>query len=84
MLGILTVHNFDSTRMGASVSAAKTGDELIVFSERGAGVVSVARHTFNLPRAYASHALLVSAHDDRPHMQPLLYQAVAQQPMIEP
>ena len=94
MLGILTVHNFDPMHMAASVSAAKTGDVLMVFSEhgkppqlctiaryfheRGGIVVSVTRHTSNPLRAYANHALLISAHDDEAHIQPLLYQAAAQ------
>ncbi|QOW25632.1 MurR/RpiR family transcriptional regulator [Lysobacter sp. H23M47] len=94
LLGILTVHNFDPAHMAASVSAACEGDVLMVFSEhgkppplcyiarsfqeRGGSVVSVTRHTSNPLRAYADIALLVSAHDDQVHIQPLLYQAAAQ------
>lgn len=94
LLGILTVHNFDPAHMAASVSAACAGDVLMVFSEhgkppplcyiarcfreRGGTVVSVTRHTSNPLRAYADIALLVSAHDEEVHIQPLLYQAAAQ------
>ncbi len=94
MLGILTVHNFDPIHLAASVSAAKPGDVLMVFSEHGKPpqlctiarhfrehggiVVSITRHTSNPLRAYATHALVVSAHDDEIHIQPLLYQAAAQ------
>ena len=41
-------------------------------------VVSVTRHTANPVRSRADMSLLVSAHDDRAHIQPLLYQAVLQ------
>jgi len=41
-------------------------------------VVSVTRHTANSVRSRADMSLLVSAHDDRPHIQPMLYQAVLQ------
>ena len=36
------------------------------------------RHSANPVRAHADMSLLVSAHDDRAHIQPLLYQAVLQ------
>jgi DNA-binding MurR/RpiR family transcriptional regulator len=42
---------------------------------RGGGVISVTRHTANPLRAHADMALLVSAHDERPHIEPLLYQS---------
>lgn len=91
MLGILAVHNFDTAHMTASVSAAGLGDVLMVFSEHGkqaslcrigryfqqqrGKVVTVTRHTSNPLRAHADHALLVSAHDERPYIEPLLYHA---------
>ena len=94
LLGILTVHNFDTAHMTASVSAAAKGDVLLVFSEhgkqpalcqigrafgeRGGTVVTVTRHTSNPLRAYADIALLVSAHDDRAHIEPLLYHSALQ------
>ena len=94
LLGILTVHNFDTAHMTASVSAAGKGDVLLVFSEhgkqpalcqigrtfgeRGGTVVTVTRHTSNPLRAYADIALLVSAHDDRAHIEPLLYHSALQ------
>ncbi len=91
LLGILTVHNFDPAHMAASVSAAGAGDVLLVFSEHGkqpalchisryfreqqGRVVTVTRHTSNPVRAHADLALLVSAHDERPYIEPLLYHA---------
>lgn len=94
LLGILTVHNFDAARMTANVSAASPGDVLVVFSEHGnhpalckisryfrerrGQVISVTRHTANPLRTLADVALLVSAHDDRPYIQSLLYQSVLQ------
>ncbi|MGQ4659710.1 SIS domain-containing protein [Lysobacter sp. F6437] len=94
LLGILTVHNFDTAHMTASVSAARAGDVLLVFSEhgkqpalcqigrlfrqRGGSVVTVTRHTSNPLRAHADLTLLVSAHDDRTHIEPLLYHSALQ------
>jgi DNA-binding MurR/RpiR family transcriptional regulator len=91
MLGILTVHNFDTAHMTASVSSAGLGDVLLAFSEHGkqaslcqitryfqqqrGKVISVTRHTSNPLRAHADIALLVSAHDERPYIEPLLYHA---------
>lgn len=94
LLGIPTIHNFDAAHMTASVSAATGGDVLLVFCEDGAQtalsqichqfrkikgkVVTVTRHTSNALRAHADLALLVSAHDDRPHIEPLLYRSALQ------
>ena len=94
LLGILTVHNFDTAHMTASMSAAGAGDVLLVFSEhgkqpalcqlsryfreQGGRVLSITRHTSNALRAHADIALLVSAHDDRAHVEPLLYHSALQ------
>ena len=94
LLGIPTIHNFDAAHMTASVSAAAAGDVLLVFCEDGTQialsqichqfhkikgkVVTVTRHTSNALRAHADLALLVSAHDDRPHIEPLLYRSALQ------
>lgn len=94
MLGILTVHNFDTAHMTASISSAAPGDVFLVFSEYGtqpalceisryfreAGgtVITVTRHNSNPLRAHADVSLLVSAHDERPHIEPVLYQAALQ------
>jgi DNA-binding MurR/RpiR family transcriptional regulator len=94
LLGILTVHNFDTARMTANVSAAGKGDVLLVFSEHGnhpalckiaryfrerrGKVISVTRHTANPLRTLADLALLVSAYDELPYIQPLLYQSALQ------
>ena len=93
-LGILAVHNFDAAHMASSLSAAKLGDVLLVFSEHGmqaslshlcryarelqALVVTVTRHSGNALRAQADLPLLVSAHDERAHVEPLLYQSALQ------
>ncbi|MEO5962585.1 MAG: MurR/RpiR family transcriptional regulator [Thermomonas sp.] len=89
LLGILTVHNFDPAHMTASLSAATAGDVLLMFSEHGmqpalcqlgrhfreqqGRVVTITRHSSNALRAHANVPLLVSAHDERPHIEPLLY-----------
>jgi DNA-binding MurR/RpiR family transcriptional regulator len=91
LLDILTVHHFDAVLMTASIASASKADVLLIFSEHGqqpalckigrqfrerqGKVVSVTRHTANPLRAHADHALLVSAHDERSHIQPLLYQS---------
>lgn len=95
MLGMTTVQSFDITRMTASISGADAGDVLLVFSEhgnhpalckvgrffreQGGRLLTVTRHTSNPLRALANIALLVSAHDDRPYIQSLLYQSALQQ-----
>jgi DNA-binding MurR/RpiR family transcriptional regulator len=94
LLGILTVHNFDTAHMTASLSAAAPGDVLVVFSEHGrqpalcqlcryvrdgrGTVVSVTRHTSNALRAHADLALLVSAHDELAYVEPMLYHSALQ------
>lgn len=94
LLGILTVHHFDAVLMTAGVAAANYGDVLVAFSEHGqqsalcqigrefrehrGKVVSVTRHTANPLRAHADETLLVSAHDERAHIEPLLYQSALQ------
>jgi DNA-binding MurR/RpiR family transcriptional regulator len=93
-LGILAVHHFDAVLMASSISTAASGDVLLVFSEQGTQpalqqlcrqfrerhgkVVSVTRHTANPLRAQANISLLVSAHDERSHIEPLLYQSALQ------
>ena len=47
-------------------------------AEQRGKVVTITRHSSNALRAHADVALLVSAHDDRPHVAPLLYQAALQ------
>jgi DNA-binding MurR/RpiR family transcriptional regulator len=94
MLGIPAVHQSDPVLMSSNLSIAAEDDVLVVFSEHGkqhalnqiarqfrdrkGKVVSVTRHSANPLRAHADLSLLVSAHDDRAHIQPLLYQAVLQ------
>ncbi len=94
LLGILAVHHFDPALMAAGLSGADRDDVLLVFSEQGheptlgrilqefkpriGRVISVTRHSANPLRMQADHALLVSAHDERTHIAPLLYQAALQ------
>ncbi|PJK13861.1 transcriptional regulator [Lysobacteraceae bacterium NML07-0707] len=94
LLGILAVHHFDPALMAAGLSGASERDVLLIFSEQGqqpmlgrilqdfkphiGAVISVTRHSPNPLRMQANHALLVSAHDERPHIAPLLYQAALQ------
>lgn len=95
LLGIPVICHTDPVLMSSALAIAAKGDVLILFSEHGrqpalghterqfherrGKVVSVTRHTANPLRAHADMSLLVSAHDDRAHIQPLLYQAVLQQ-----
>ena len=94
LLGILTVHNFDPAHMTASLSAAAADDVLLVFSEQGmqpslcqlghhfrakrGKLVTITRHSSNALRAHAVVALLVSAHDEHAHIEPLLYHSALQ------
>jgi DNA-binding MurR/RpiR family transcriptional regulator len=47
-------------------------------SERHGKVVTITRHNSNALRAHADVALLVSAHDERAHIEPLLYHSALQ------
>jgi DNA-binding MurR/RpiR family transcriptional regulator len=94
LLGIPVVCHADPVLMSPAMAIAGKSDVLVLFSEHGrqpvlsqterqfrAGrgkVISVTRHSANPVRAHADLSLLVSAHDDRAHIQPLLYQAVLQ------
>ena len=94
LLGTLALHHADAVPMTASISGAERGDVLMVFSEQGqhaafnqlcrqfrerqGKIVSITRHTSNPLRAHADATLLVSAHDERSHVQPLLYQSALQ------
>lgn len=91
LLDILTVHHFDAVLMTTSIATATPDDVLVVFSEYGnqpalcqlsrgfrerqGKVVSVTRHNANPLRAHSDQSLLVSAHDERAHIEPLLYQS---------
>jgi DNA-binding MurR/RpiR family transcriptional regulator len=94
MLGVAVICHVDPVLMGSALAIAGKNDLLVLFSEHGqqpalcqterqfharrGKVVSVTRHSPNPVRAHADMSLLVSAHDDRAHIQPLLYQAVLQ------
>jgi len=95
LLGFLAIHHFDPVLVPAEVSTSQPDDVLLLFSERGEAatlcqlarifrarggkVVSVTRHTANPLRAHADLSLLVSAHDEARHVEPLLYHAALQQ-----
>ena len=94
-LGILAVYHFDPVLMPTSLANASREDVMMVFSEYGrrtvltelsrlfstrvGQVVSVTRNTPNPRRAHADLSLVVSGHDERPHVEPLLYHAALQQ-----
>ena len=94
-LGILAVYHFDPVLMPTSLANAGREDVMLVFSEHGrrtaltelsrlfrtrvGKVVSVTRNTPNPLRAQADLALVVSGHDERAHVEPLLYQSALHQ-----
>jgi DNA-binding MurR/RpiR family transcriptional regulator len=94
LLGVTALHHFDYAHLGASIASCRAGDVMLAISEQGkqpalcqlarsmrerqGKVVSVTRHTSNALRAHADIALLVSGHDERPHVAPLLYQSGVQ------
>lgn len=93
LLGIPVAHHADPRLLAPSVESAGAGDLLMVFAEHGdppglcqlarlakkrrARVISVTRNTSNALRSQANPVLLVSAHDGRPQVAPLLYQSAA-------
>ena len=94
LLGVPVICHTDPVLMSSALAIAGKGDVLVLFSEHGrqtalglvgrqlherrGKVVSVTRHSANPLRALADMSLLVSAHDERTHIQPLLYQTVLQ------
>ena len=94
LLGVPVICHTDPVLMSSSLAIAGKGDVLVLFSEHGrqpvlglvgrqfherrGKVVSVTRHSANPLRGLADMSLLVSAHDERAHIQPLLYQTVLQ------
>jgi len=95
LLGVLAVYHFDPVMTPVAVSCASRNDVLVAFSEHGrqvslcqiaqsfrlrhGTVISVTRHNANPLRTRANHALLVSGHDERRHVEPMLYQSALQQ-----
>lgn len=85
----------DALFLSAALAGAARNDVLLVLCEhgkqpalaqlgrelraRGGKLVTVTRHSANALRAQADLALLVSAHDERAHVEPLLYRAALQQ-----
>lgn len=94
LLSFVAVHHADPVLMSSGISTVAAKDVLLVFSEQGkqptlyqicrqfrerrGKVISVTRHTANPLRAHADASLLVSAHDERSHIEPLLYQSALQ------
>jgi DNA-binding MurR/RpiR family transcriptional regulator len=95
LLGIPVICHADPVLMSSALAIAAKDDVLVLFSEHGrqpalcqtgrqfharrGRILSVTRHSANPVRSQADLSLLVCAHDDRPHVQPLLHQAVLQQ-----
>lgn len=91
LLGILAVHHFDPVLVPAGIATASADDVLVVFAEHGrqaslcriahlfreahGKVVTVTRHSANPLRALADLSLLVSAHDERPHVERIVYRS---------
>lgn len=94
LLGVLSLHYVDPLLLAASLATVDSDDVLLVFSEHGkqatlnqlcrqfrdhgGKVISITRHTANPLRAHAHLSLLVSAHDERSHIEPLLYHSALQ------
>ncbi|HJY37680.1 MAG TPA: SIS domain-containing protein, partial [Steroidobacteraceae bacterium] len=94
LLGFVAVFHADPVLMSSGISTVAAKDVLLVFSEHGkqptlyqicrqfrerrGKVISVTRHTANPLRAHADASLLISGHDERSHIEPLLYQAALQ------
>jgi DNA-binding MurR/RpiR family transcriptional regulator len=97
LLGLPARFHADPVLLAAPLAAARRGDVLVAFCERGRQhdlcllardfrerrglLVSVTRHSANPLRAAADLPLLVSAHAEEAHVEPLLYAAALQQLM---
>ena len=93
-LGLTVVAHTDLALMISAVTMAAAGDAVVVISEHGkqtslgqvcrqlrerrCKIVSITRNTGNSIRVHADVSLLISAHDDRPHVGMLLYQSALQ------
>ena len=89
MAGVVAVHHFDLAHLSSSVTSARVGDVLLAVSEHGrqpalcqlaramrerqGKVVSLTRHTSNPLRAHADVSLLITAHAERPYLEPMIY-----------
>ena len=94
LLGLLTIHHADPILMMSNLSAARSGDVLLMISEFGklpvisqlsrqfqsceGKVVSITRNTSNPLRAHADASLVISAHDPAPHVEHVLYRSSLQ------
>jgi DNA-binding MurR/RpiR family transcriptional regulator len=94
LLGIPVICHADPVLMSSALAIAAKDDVLMLFSESGrqpalsqtgrqfharrGKIISVTRHSANPVRSQADMSLLVCAHDDRAHVQPLLHHAVLQ------
>ena len=93
-IGLVTVAQVDLALMTSSIAMAESGDALVVicehgkqsalgavcrqFRERRCKVISITRNTTNSLRVHADVSLLISAHDERPHVAMLMYQSALQ------
>lgn len=94
-IGIRALPHADPWLLRTSLSDPDSDDVLMVFSEHGSEkllgrlasrfrahrgkVVSITRNTPNPVRAHAHFSLLISAHDERAHVKPLIYDSARQQ-----
>lgn len=93
-LGCVVVAHVDPALMTTAVAMSAAGDLLIViaehgkqtvlsqicrqFRERRCKVVSLTRNSGNPLRMHADVSVVISAHDDRPHVALMLYQCALQ------
>jgi DNA-binding MurR/RpiR family transcriptional regulator len=93
-IGLVVVPQVDLALMTSSIAMAQSGDALVVicehgkqsalgvvcrqFRERRCKVISITRNTANSLRVHADVSLLISAHDERPHVAMLMYQSALQ------
>jgi DNA-binding MurR/RpiR family transcriptional regulator len=93
-LGMTVVVHVDLALMTAGIAMAAPGDVLVAICEHGkhaalhqvckqyrerrCKVISITRNTGNSLRVHADTSLLISAHDERPHVAMLMYQSALQ------
>jgi DNA-binding MurR/RpiR family transcriptional regulator len=93
-LGMTVISQVDLALMTGSVGMACSKDVLVVISEHGkqsalghicrqfrerrCKVISITRNSGNSMRVHADLSLLISAHDEKPHIAMLMYQSALQ------
>jgi DNA-binding MurR/RpiR family transcriptional regulator len=93
-LGMTVIPHVDLALMTGAVGMASSKDVLVIVSEHGkqsalghicrqfrdrhCKVISITRNSGNALRVHADVSLLISAHDDKPHIAMLMYQSALQ------